>query len=550
MLDAEPISPETEPEFEGSPQPVEVGPESPETNQSPDIKTEPKLLSAVSPTVRERNGSEIEVKTTVVETNIDNEKIDSNNPKSPKDKRSSDRERSDGTVHQKSHIRSPNSMEERSDVSKTIDKTPPHHSRRRPEHSRSPPKSPPHSRERRPPAMDESKRGRIKRKRSRSKSPNRGQYSMGRTPSPPPIPDMRRQVPYGDYRPHRSKSPSVSGRHRKSSPTPAMRSWGDVPRRRSRSRTPSMSGHFQKSPKHRRSGRRSRERTPPQPHGPKSRDRMTPPPRERSKYLPRERSRSPFRSRYSRSPRSPPPRHRSRDRDRTPPPRNRDYRSRSRSPTQKRMRSPMRSRSSRSPRDEFGRNRPSNSSSVMLDNNKYSSTSFAAELMKQKGFKKRPQSGTPTDGANSSTSTPTAQSAPFAPSNQIEETDGSFHPHNGFMIPRSSTLPPLPLPVITKSSSSPMKAQSRLPMPPQCGTAISQLPLPSTSPVMDMEDDDTLQTNSLHKTHSRPKIIGKTQLPQQQPQLDPRCVDVFNIISQIGEGTYGQVYKAKDTDNT
>ena len=25
-----------------------------------------------------------------------------------------------------------------------------------------------------------------------------------------------------------------------------------------------------------------------------------------------------------------------------------------------------------------------------------------------------------------------------------------------------------------------------------------------------------------------------------------RCVDVFDIISQIGEGMYGQVYKAKD----
>jgi len=25
-----------------------------------------------------------------------------------------------------------------------------------------------------------------------------------------------------------------------------------------------------------------------------------------------------------------------------------------------------------------------------------------------------------------------------------------------------------------------------------------------------------------------------------------RCVDVFEILCQIGEGTYGQVYKAKD----
>ena len=28
---------------------------------------------------------------------------------------------------------------------------------------------------------------------------------------------------------------------------------------------------------------------------------------------------------------------------------------------------------------------------------------------------------------------------------------------------------------------------------------------------------------------------------------EPRCIDDFNIIAQIGEGTFGQVFKAKDS---
>ena len=46
------------------------------------------------------------------------------------------------------------------------------------------------------------------------------------------------------------------------------------------------------------------------------------------------------------------------------------------------------------------------------------------------------------------------------------------------------------------------------------------------------------------KEKKRPRIIGK-HYPAHTEQ-EPRSVDVFEIQDQIGEGTYGQVYKARD----
>jgi cyclin-dependent kinase 12/13 len=42
----------------------------------------------------------------------------------------------------------------------------------------------------------------------------------------------------------------------------------------------------------------------------------------------------------------------------------------------------------------------------------------------------------------------------------------------------------------------------------------------------------------------KPRVIGKVE--QRRLELKPRSIEVFDIKTQIGEGTYGQVYKAVD----
>lgn len=88
------------------------------------------------------------------------------------------------------------------------------------------------------------------------------------------------------------------------------------------------------------------------------------------------------------------------------------------------------------------------------------------------------------------------------------------------------------------------------------------LPMPPVSLVVEgaeelSPDDDAMSTPPSARTKSsktpaslpRPKILNAKHVDRTSLEdWSARCVDVFDIIAQIGEGTYGQVYKARAKD--
>ncbi|XP_043073388.1 cyclin-dependent kinase 12 isoform X2 [Puntigrus tetrazona] len=133
---------------------------------------------------------------------------------------------------------------------------------------------------------------------------------------------------------------------------------------------------------------------------------------------------------------------------------------------------------------------------------------------------------------------------------------------------KTSTLPPLPLPPVLlgdcrdspkKSSlsqkSSRKEREKEKEKEKEIRTRLlSELPLP---PVLSGRDPSPPQSPArvspllLQQTFKkRPKICCPRYGERKQTQTDwgKRCVDKFDIIGIIGEGTYGQVYKAKDKD--
>ncbi|KAM9779698.1 uncharacterized protein cdk12 [Neosynchiropus ocellatus] len=126
---------------------------------------------------------------------------------------------------------------------------------------------------------------------------------------------------------------------------------------------------------------------------------------------------------------------------------------------------------------------------------------------------------------------------------------------------KTSTLPPLPLPPVLLGSAQDSPKKPSLSSRPskkekevRSRPSIIDLPLPPTLPGIDSSPPQSPIYHSpmlaMPALKKRPKICCPRYGERKHTLSDwgKRCVDKFDIIGIIGEGTYGQVYKAKDKD--
>ncbi|KAJ7409090.1 Cyclin-dependent kinase 12 [Willisornis vidua] len=126
---------------------------------------------------------------------------------------------------------------------------------------------------------------------------------------------------------------------------------------------------------------------------------------------------------------------------------------------------------------------------------------------------------------------------------------------------KTSTLPPLPLPPLLVGDDDLDSPKEILPPKPvkkdreqRPRHLLTDLPLPPELPGGDPSPPDSPEpkaaTPPQQPYKKRPKICCPRYGERRQTESDwgKRCVDKFDIIGIIGEGTYGQVYKAKDKD--
>ncbi|XP_078702966.1 uncharacterized protein LOC144928476 isoform X2 [Branchiostoma floridae x Branchiostoma belcheri] len=434
--------------------------------------------------------------------------------------------------------------------------------------------------------------------------PSRGHHSYSRSPSyrhRSPSPYGRRHSPNSPYR-RRSPSPYGHGR-RTPSPYAYERSGYYSPYGQHR-RTPSPYGYRSRSPYHSPSPynrRRSRERSPYtpdrrteavwssasqqggpelQPHAASSAGRRG---RDVHAYQRRKRKHSRSRSPYYKD--SHGRSHRSRSRSRRS-----HSRSRRRSGSRSRRRS-----SSFSPRS-FLKSEQLDKTRAMF------AGSLAAELQKHTKFRKDEKARESKQGAvKKEKSQPSNETVVKDEQEDVESSKAGSESTSQVSTPLSvrqevkkePKTPPEP----ELTPSEPPKAQEpRTPPTPKVDTpppppsperppeppipTLPPLPLPQVVPLEEDEFDSPIIEPRKIKVEEKPKRLTDLPLPpdvttppdeeepfprDRKPRTKPkvaasrastrnkgmvewgeRCVDVFEILSQVGEGTYGQVYKAKD----
>ncbi|XP_065483669.1 cyclin-dependent kinase 13 isoform X4 [Caloenas nicobarica] len=122
----------------------------------------------------------------------------------------------------------------------------------------------------------------------------------------------------------------------------------------------------------------------------------------------------------------------------------------------------------------------------------------------------------------------------------------------------TSTLPPLPLPPTLPEDKETDSLRENLSVKTVKETEkklrhlLADLPLPPELPGgadLSKSPEEKKPAVQLHSKR-RPKICGPRHGETKEKEIDwgKRCVDKFDIIGIIGEGTYGQVYKARDKD--
>ncbi|XP_034270912.1 cyclin-dependent kinase 13 isoform X1 [Pantherophis guttatus] len=127
------------------------------------------------------------------------------------------------------------------------------------------------------------------------------------------------------------------------------------------------------------------------------------------------------------------------------------------------------------------------------------------------------------------------------------------------VAPITSTLPPLPFPPMLPEDKDTDCLQGNISVKAvkkevekKLRHLLADLPLPPEFPggddISQSPEEKKILVQSHHK--KRPKICGPRHGETKQKEIDwgKRCVDKFDIIGIIGEGTYGQVYKARDKD--